>query len=419
MSHQYINSKKHLRIDSNNDGVVDDSDKLGNKPADEYMTTDTNQDISGVKTFESIKLNLTSGEVCEEGRISWNPDEGTAVIGMPRGDVCLNVGQEMFLPRPTNKSGDEIANGTPVYISGAAGTNAWIDVADASVPDNNRKTLAIATETIANNQKGYCTTFGLVRDIDTDGIAEGNEVFVAVGGGITGIKPDLPNGIVRVGHCLREHHEEGVILVSIDTKSVKDILTDSGDLTIRTSEGYTWVIDQPTWRDINLGSALLSRPAASQPDIDEFKDNTGTDTGIETYAFAVGEKVNGSFEIQHDYEEGSDLSPHIHFQGITAPTGTDKVQWQIIYTISRNGNTLSPTTTITGEADVDTQYAFYIASFTDIDGTNIKIGDQFLFQLARIAASVPADEYAGDALISTVGVHYQQDTNGSRQKFVK
>lgn len=417
MSHQYKNSKKHINIDSNEDGVVDDSDKLGGKIAAEYMTTDTNQDISGVKTFESIQLNLTSGEACTEGRISWNPDEGTAVIGMPGGDVCLNLGQEQFLPRPTNKSGVEITNGTPVYISGAAGANPWIDIADASDQDNNRKTLAVATEDIGINQKGYCTTFGLVRGVNTNGYSEGDEVFVAVGGGFTNVKPSLPNGIVRVGHCLRAHKDEGVILVSIDTKSMKDILVDSGDLTIKTAAGYTTVLEQPVYRDINLGAATLSRPAASQPDIDQFKDNLGADTGVETYAFAPTEKVSGSFEIQHDYKEGTDLNPHIHFQIIDAPTGTDKVKWQLIYTISRNSNTLSPATTITVEQDVDTQYAFYITSFPAIDGSSVQIGDQFLFQLSRVAAS--ADEFAGDALLSTFGLHIQLDTMGSRQLYIK
>lgn len=171
--------------------------------------------------------------------------------------------------------------------------------------------------------------------------------------------------------------------------------------------------DATVWKDINLGAALLSKPASSAPDTDEFKDNTGTDTGIETYAFAVGEKVSGNFELQHDYKEGSNITFHIHWQGIDAPTGTDKVQWQLIYTVAQAGNTLNATTTITAEQDYDTQYEFLITSFAAITGTNFNIGDQFMFQLSRIAAS--ADEYAGDALIATVGLHYEVDTVGSRQ----
>lgn len=166
------------------------------------------------------------------------------------------------------------------------------------------------------------------------------------------------------------------------------------------------------FKDINLGSALLTKPAASAPDTDEFKDEGGNDTGIETYAFAPGEKVSGNFELQHDYKEGSDITFHVHFQGITAPTGTDKVKWQLIYTVAKSDATLDAVTTIVKEIDFDTQYEFLRADFAVIIGTNFSIEDQFLFQLSRITAS--ADEYAGDALIATVGIHYEIDTIGSR-----
>lgn len=45
------------------------------------------------------------------------------------------------------------------------------------------------------------------------------------------------------------------------------------------------------------------------------------------------------------------------------------------------------------------------------------IGDQLLFTLKRVAAS--ADEYGGDALLATVGIHYQVDTIGSKQMVTK
>lgn len=365
---------------------------------------------------DNIQFNTEASSECVEGNLGWDADAGTLQLGMPGGNVCLQLGEEQLI-RVTNKSGGLIENGTPVYVSGAEGTNIWIDVADASIPDNNRKTLAVATEDIIDNQKGFVTTFGFVRDIDTDTITEGNEIFVAVGGGFTNVKPALPNGIVRVGYVTRESAEVGEIFVTIADKSVKDILTDSGDLTIKTEAEKTAVLEQSVYKDINFGSAQLTLPASSAPGLDEFKDNTGADTGIATRAFNTGEKVSAQFELQHDWKEGTALSPHLHYQIIGAPTGTDRIKWQLIYTISRNGTTLSPTTTITVETEVSTQYSFYISSFPDIIGTGFKIGDQFLFQLSRITAS--ADEFAGDALLSTAGVHYEIDTMGSRQKFIK
>ena len=58
-----------------------------------------------------------------------------------------------------------------------------------------------------------------------------------------------------------------------------------------------------------------------------------------------------------------------------------------------------------------------MTSFTAITGTNFNIGDQFIFTLERIAAS--ADEYGGDALLETVGIHYECDTIGSRAILTK
>ena len=175
--------------------------------------------------------------------------------------------------------------------------------------------------------------------------------------------------------------------------------------------------DATVFNDLNMGSALLTKPASSAPDTDEFKDEAGNDTGIETYAFAPGEKVSGSFEIPHDYKEGSNVTPHVHFQIIAAPTGTDKVKWQLIYIISQTDTTLNAATTIVAEQNVDTQYEFHNLAFPVITGTNFNIEDQFLFQISRVSAS--ATEFAGDALIATFGLHYEIDTVASRQILAK
>jgi len=172
------------------------------------------------------------------------------------------------------------------------------------------------------------------------------------------------------------------------------------------------------WKDINMGSAQLSRPSSSQPDLVNFVDEAGADTGIQTYGFAVGEKVHGSFELQHDYKEGSDFTFHVHWQGITAPTGTDNVQWRLTYTFGIDDATLDAVTIIdSADTPFDTQYEFVRSDIVVISGTNRKIGDQMLFTLERVAAT--GDAYAGDASIATAGIHYEVDTVGSRQIIAK
>lgn len=175
--------------------------------------------------------------------------------------------------------------------------------------------------------------------------------------------------------------------------------------------------DATIWDDENLGAAQFSLPASGRPDTDEFKDTNGDDTGITTLAFGVNELISGDFEMPHKYKEGSSFYFHVHFQGITAPAGgTDNVQWQLIYTIM-NSIALPVPTTITFESAVTTQYGGNIFSSAAISGSGVTIGNQFLFQLKRISAS--ADEYAGDALTATVGIHYEINSIGSRETLTK
>lgn len=166
------------------------------------------------------------------------------------------------------------------------------------------------------------------------------------------------------------------------------------------------------FKDTNIGAATLSGPGGLQPGIVNYIDEAAGDTGIATYGVAVGEGFSGQFEMQHDYKEGSDITFHVHWQGTAAPTGTDKVQWQLTYTVLKEDQTLDAVTVITVETDFDTQYEQKISNFAAITGTAFNIEDQFIFTLQRIAAS--ADEYGGEALTATVGIHYEVDTVGSR-----
>lgn len=73
--------------------------------------------LSGVSY---IDFNLDPILTSQEGRMYWNSDDGTVNIGMPGGNVSLQVGQEQLL-RVHNSSGVDILNGQAVYISGAFG----------------------------------------------------------------------------------------------------------------------------------------------------------------------------------------------------------------------------------------------------------------------------------------------------------
>lgn len=214
----------------------------------------------------------------------------------------------------------------------------------------------------------------------------------------------------------------GVGKANTDYRLTFDGETNDGVLTWMEDEDYfqwgDFVFHQPMYKDINVGSYTLSGPPGLQPGVTNFLDEAGSDTGIYTYGMAVGEALSGSFELQHDYKEGTNLVFHVHWQGKDAPTGTDNVQFQLKYTVASDNTTLDAITTIvTGDKTFDTQYKSVRSDFPAITGTSLKIGDQILFTLTRIASD--GDAYAGEALLQTLGIHYQVNSLGSRQILLK
>lgn len=194
-------------------------------------------------------------------------------------------------------------------------------------------------------------------------------------------------------------------------------LQNPSDLRLDCGTDKTLELQESVWDDYNAGALILFGPPGQNPATVEFLDNTGTGTGTYGKGIAVGEAVSGNFELEHGYKEGTNLKFHIHWQGNIAPTGTDNVQWELTYTVMQDGVTLSPSATITVETAYDTQYEGVISAMADITGTSYNIGDQFLFTIERIAASI--NEYGGVAVVATVGVHAEQNTMGSRQVFIK
>jgi len=171
------------------------------------------------------------------------------------------------------------------------------------------------------------------------------------------------------------------------------------------------------WKDENAKALVLTGPAATRPGTVVHLDSAGNSTLVACLGFAVNDSASGVIEIPHDYAEGTDITPHIHWQGIADPGGTKYVKWQLTYTRTRDDVVTPVATAIVVETAIATQYMNKLSSFPAITGTDYKIGDQFGFQLKRIASVGAA--YAGEALIDTLGIHYQANTIGSSAMLTK
>jgi hypothetical protein len=195
-------------------------------------------------------------------------------------------------------------------------------------------------------------------------------------------------------------------------------VNNAGDIDVYTSAAKTLELQTPVWDDINLGGATLPANPGASPGRVEFKTSGGVDMGILTLALDTGEKVDGAFEMSHKYAEGTNFTPHLHWQGIAAVGGaSDRARFVMTYALARDGAlVVAPVSTVASSL-FTTRYAFARTEFPAIVGTTVKIGDQFLFNLKRTSAGT--DNYAGEALLATVGIHYQVNTMGSRTMIAK
>ena len=140
---------------------------------------------------------------------------------------------------------------------------------------------------------------------------------------------------------------------------------------------------------------------------------------IEAPAFSgtSTEQLSGSFEIPHDYNEGTDLRPHIHWS--PSNTNAGDVKWQLEYTLACVGDAFPASTTVVA-IDTSNQInrSHNVVEFGIIDGTNVQIGCMIQFRLFRDGGDAE-DTYGSDAFLLSIGVHYEQNSDGSRDVFTK
>ena len=131
--------------------------------------------------------------------------------------------------------------------------------------------------------------------------------------------------------------------------------------------------------------------------------------GMKSFGFDGGASTEELFyhcDVQHDYIAGGDMVFHVHWMPATATGGN--VKWQIEYQWVEDGATWPAPTTLTGTtAAGTTAWSDKRTDFT-IPGVGKTYNSRLMVRLFRNPADA-ADTYAGDAVLSSVGMHYQAD----------
>ena len=163
-----------------------------------------------------VQFNTAFNDGTSEGRLQWNVNDGTLEIGMPGGNVNLQIGQEHIV-RVKNNSGVDILNGHVVYQTGESGNKPTVALAYALDPASCNHILGMATEDIDNGDTGYVTIAGLVRDVNTNTFSAGDCLYLGTTTGtIVNQIPAYPAKVVSLGKVVTKGAGNGSIQVAIN-----------------------------------------------------------------------------------------------------------------------------------------------------------------------------------------------------------
>jgi hypothetical protein len=164
--------------------------------------------------FSFIDFILDATPQHQTGRVNWNVSDATLEVDMEYG-VIQQIGQEQYA-RVGNTTGSTIPNGSVVGFAGATPNALLVEPYLADGVQPNLYVLGVMTHDLPDSgEKGYCTTFGFVRDLDTSGFSVGDVLYASplVAGALTNVKPTAPNNVVPVAACITSDATAGVIFV--------------------------------------------------------------------------------------------------------------------------------------------------------------------------------------------------------------
>lgn len=169
---------------------------------------------NGGPAFNYADFNKDAVYTSEEARLGWNDTDKTLNLGMDYG-VVQQVGQETYA-RVRNSTGSTIPNGSVVGFVGAATDALSVApyLADGSSPT--LYILGIMTHDLPDSgEKGYCTTWGFVRDMNTSAFSQGDVLYASttVAGGLTKVKPTAPDNVIPIAAVVKVGTTDGIIFV--------------------------------------------------------------------------------------------------------------------------------------------------------------------------------------------------------------
>lgn len=193
------------------------------------------------------------------GTMRWNLTDGTLDLGLLGGNVTLQLGQES-VQRVKHADNSGLVQGKVVYLVGSDGTNPTVRYARANTDLTSANTFGVMTEDASGGSKAFCTTFGLVRNINTNNLTEGGLVWLSkdTAGAMTAVRPTAPNHGVEIGFCIRKHATQGVVFVTVQNGYELNELHDVYAPSPSNNQGLLWKSANSRWEAAIVDTSMTN-----------------------------------------------------------------------------------------------------------------------------------------------------------------
>jgi hypothetical protein len=186
--------------------------------------------------------------------------------------------------------------------------------------------------------------------------------------------------------------------------------------------------DATVWNEMMVFPDATTKSGSNPPEWGTafMKNGGGTSRGVYLWMFAPDqdEELHFTVQIPHDYKEGSDLFPHVHWTTVTGTPSGSNVVWGLEYTVVAAGGSFPNTVTVSANAlipELGTPSGagqHLISGFSSVSGAGLGISTILVCRLYR-AAGDASDTFPNDVGLLGFDIHYEQDTQGSRDQWTK
>lgn len=165
------------------------------------------------------------------------------------------------------------------------------------------------------------------------------------------------------------------------------------------------------WDDLRASASGINPSGSLAPPIVDSSDGS--------LVFSKGKIISVWLQLPHTWREGSELKPHIHW--VKTTTGIGLPNWQIKYKFANAGEVIPAFTSLMGgvegvpNSNIVNKHAIF--AFPSIDATGKLISSMLCVVLQR--TNDANDTYTGDVKLLELDIHYQVNSDGSKQEYIK